>query len=603
MLSPSSTNFFAGLTNQVVVPDAAAITLKDNTVTYGPWYTIGADGKTRFEHDESLTPWNYAGFAGMNAAATAKILESASFMMATELGSITIPGSPAIQIGGELTAGGPIISNIGVTIGTEGVTTTYTMRTYTPKLGLFARSNSDRFNNINKSLYQQRRLIKQLYRDATSPVPFGGSKTADEKSLFNDFRGRRDVRASLSPHEMIFMQGINNMGYRDLSIMDISQDPSGDMKLYKGAFDTYNNITSYFSADPEKGDYNDFAKVAVTIDQLFVPFVPGPTFDNLSDIQQKFFPRPYQNNSGLVNTTLNWPLMFDYNASGTLDIGTSGVFGTANDTTPPQYSWLTPSQQYGSGMIAWRSPVFIAGPGFTDAGVMANGSISGVDLQKPSNWVVGPLNIQWDEMTHSWLAVSRPQPTLIIARVLGLVANGFNLSDLSTSNLVNNRNAVDEALAFSSSLGTAYVAILENLVTNSDGYYGTAPPITTKIIFFNPFNYPVIVGNIVGLTITQNGYAVLTNTLQINREVISSITCANNALMVGTLPISVQQTEGSINSFMFDPYQDAAGNWIGSINAVYNQIDFMNHGLLIGVTQKQNATPNWSSGTISAYQS
>ena len=36
----------------------------------------GAPGKVRFEQDNSLVPWNYGGFTGMNQAGTARVLES-----------------------------------------------------------------------------------------------------------------------------------------------------------------------------------------------------------------------------------------------------------------------------------------------------------------------------------------------------------------------------------------------------------------------------------------------------------------------------------------------------------------------------------------------
>lgn len=583
ILSPGSTNNMASISKQCVAPDAVAIPLKDNTNTYGPWYIVGADGKTEVEKDDSLTPWNYGSVQSMNNAANARILESASFMISSEMGDVTVPGSPTVGLGSALRVNGPIVNNINVSVSDQGVTTTYSMRSYSPKWGMFARQNADRFKNITTTLNQQKRLVKQLYRDLSlRNFAVGLSKTTEERSVLGDFRGRRDTRASLSPHELLFMQSVNNFNYRDYSV-DILNDVSGEIKTFRGVSDTFNNVTSYFSADPDtgSGNYNDFAKVAVSWDQLFVPFMPWDIFDRLDSTQQNFFPSPRLSSVMINDFNYNWPTMFAFRQSSDgvqqvyLDqpiYGASGVFGTSYSAyrNVPKYSWMQPDQHMGSGMLAFRNPMFIAGPAYTTGGNLIYNA-SGVDFMKPNKWVVGPLNLQWDESTHSWFSAHRPQPTLILARVLGRVSN-----------------YVDTGNGFVSR-APAYLATLDDSQF-SLGSISEIPfdvntiSIQGSVVFFNPFNKPVVPGEIVGLTVTQNGYYILTETIQEDYNFINSITNVNNAMLVTTIPISIKTTDRSIHTLSATESND---------------FTFLNNGLLVDLAALQGDSLQ---GSINAFK-
>lgn len=155
---------FSGLGEKCVMPDWVAIPLRSNTLTYGPWYRIGPNGKTYYEQDESLVPWNYNGFPLLNDAGNQKLQEIVTYMQVGEMGSVTVPGTPAINIGDVLIAGGPNITGIDVQVGEGGVTTTYSIRTYTPKFGAFAKYNADRIARLVKLHQQVKRGMKQLFR-------------------------------------------------------------------------------------------------------------------------------------------------------------------------------------------------------------------------------------------------------------------------------------------------------------------------------------------------------------------------------------------------------------------------------------------------------
>jgi len=172
---------------EAVMPIAGGVPLKSNTRTYGPWYRTGANpGAVSCEIDEGLAPWEYGGIAFMNKAGQAKVHNAVTSMQYGERGEVTVPGYPRISLGSALSTNPPnflydgrqvgtgghswprggwsynyvswnspsesttgaTISNVNVTVGTQGVTTSYTISTFTPVFGRFAKGNAERLKQI-----------------------------------------------------------------------------------------------------------------------------------------------------------------------------------------------------------------------------------------------------------------------------------------------------------------------------------------------------------------------------------------------------------------------------------------------------------------------
>jgi hypothetical protein len=141
-------------------PKSFCIPQQSNRYTYGPWITqinLPYGTKVEYVRDESLVPENFllpanvsiggvtvssaAGYAGMNAVGQlmANTVENFDFLF-TEEGSVTIPGYPKItHLGQSLIAGGPLVSDISVSITASTVSTQYSMKTF-----------STNFSNANK---------------------------------------------------------------------------------------------------------------------------------------------------------------------------------------------------------------------------------------------------------------------------------------------------------------------------------------------------------------------------------------------------------------------------------------------------------------------
>ena len=170
-----------------VHPIAIGVPLKSNTRTYGPWYVAGANpGSVTCEIDDGLVPWEYGGISFMNTAGIAKVQNSATAMQFGDRGEVTIPGYPNLSVGSPLSStasllfgarslnvgvkqwprgpasygevnwaapaipagGGASVTNINVSVGTQGVTTSYSISTFTPVFGRFSKGNADRIKQI-----------------------------------------------------------------------------------------------------------------------------------------------------------------------------------------------------------------------------------------------------------------------------------------------------------------------------------------------------------------------------------------------------------------------------------------------------------------------
>lgn len=145
-------------------PDAVALPMKSNRDSYGPWQSApGIPGKVSFQKDDGLVPWNYGGYDIMNQAALAKLANIATYMQSGEIGTLTEVGSPKVSLGDVLVAGGPNVSNISVSIGLNGLMTTYSMRTFSPLYRTFSKENADRLRRLGLAAQDTRRATRQLF--------------------------------------------------------------------------------------------------------------------------------------------------------------------------------------------------------------------------------------------------------------------------------------------------------------------------------------------------------------------------------------------------------------------------------------------------------
>jgi hypothetical protein len=143
-------------------PDLVALPLMSRERCYGPWISSFSDvesiryknipGKVEFIKDESLSPWNYNGYDLMNEAGYLQAEFSNSLMLFSENGEISFVGLPnGNSLLNPIAVGGPLVTSVSINVdSSNGVTTTYSMATYTPRFGNLKKQKSDLISKISR---------------------------------------------------------------------------------------------------------------------------------------------------------------------------------------------------------------------------------------------------------------------------------------------------------------------------------------------------------------------------------------------------------------------------------------------------------------------
>lgn len=149
-----------------VKPAAAVVPMKSNIRTYGPYASSNfglSKGGTQVEVNTDLAPWVFGSIEAMNIAGSGIVESTAIGLIKAETGSITIPGLPTssfTNLGVALGGVGPTLSSINFSYGSNGVTTNYEFKTYTPKFGGLNRHLLDKVKNIAKNRTEQLRFLR-----------------------------------------------------------------------------------------------------------------------------------------------------------------------------------------------------------------------------------------------------------------------------------------------------------------------------------------------------------------------------------------------------------------------------------------------------------
>ena len=170
------------------VPAVCGVPQQSNRYNYGPWITLSSastfDAKAEVQHDESMRPETYGGYAALNVIGGISATTGAGAMTELESGYIEVVGAPAGSLGERFAASGPFVSDLSINVSTSGVKTTYKFNTYTPNFGKLAKYNVDRIAKVNKNSF----AYAQKYRDKIEKRPFPAFKF--EKTDFSDLAKR-----------------------------------------------------------------------------------------------------------------------------------------------------------------------------------------------------------------------------------------------------------------------------------------------------------------------------------------------------------------------------------------------------------------------------
>ena len=140
-----------------------SIPLMSRERCYGPWMSSfgkSVGGNIEFEKDESLAPWNYAGFKFMNSTGKIKASFGSSAQFTSERGSFTLASGPTggLVLGKALADSGPLVTTINMDISSAGVSTVYKMDLFTSSFGKLQKQKE---GHVAKMSRNQQRLTDE----------------------------------------------------------------------------------------------------------------------------------------------------------------------------------------------------------------------------------------------------------------------------------------------------------------------------------------------------------------------------------------------------------------------------------------------------------
>ena len=178
-------------------PTIICIPQESNMYTWGPWYSYGKGenrhfGKAAVEQDTNLRPEVFGSASSLDKAAFSLVNADTADMYASESGSITLAEFPQYNIADRFNANGPYITKMDVSVGTNGLTTSYSFSTWTRKFGKIAKYNVTRMADINKN--RIKRLREGLPPGRSFAGTSGSSTFASDKSNNDNIvRSRRGM--------------------------------------------------------------------------------------------------------------------------------------------------------------------------------------------------------------------------------------------------------------------------------------------------------------------------------------------------------------------------------------------------------------------------
>lgn len=466
--------------NRIELPDACGFGIKSNVLTYGPWKINGKAGATRITHEDGLNPWDFGGFDTLNAAGNELALQGLTNQQVADEGQITIVGYPNMPLGAELLSGiaggpfedttganlienrtvlqyyinyptglirclavnmpksegtyGPNITGISTGVGPQGAQTTFTMRTWSPKFGNFARGNIERIKQIGQNRLRNQKalrsyannriktnnafLLKSNANRNRSGNLFDGRFTtprtpssvfAGKKLGWNDGAFQRPNVASIPIHE-VGLETAEDYANKALMSLDglirpVSNNTNSDLPPYATALGNCQITMSKGFQTPidkagEAGQLNQY-NLDIDIDYLNPFDIPSGVLPGRSDTD---------------------------NHGHDIEVLAHGSVAPAHSMTGPIQGYNAETDlsksSYDSDyrMLALRGPLLMQGWGYDldgfpipnkadEGGSPEQGNFTETDLQhkfldnwlrKSETWPVGPVDLRWDRERAVW---------------------------------------------------------------------------------------------------------------------------------------------------------------------------------------------------------
>lgn len=125
-------------------PNSVYIPTRSRFLRYGPVFPstldVNTQGRLEIVQDDGYAPWEFGGFALMTEAMQLKVDSAISTVREVFSGTVVVAGFPQYNIGDAIERNANI-NNISISFGDGGVTTTYSLQTFTRKFGQFTKED------------------------------------------------------------------------------------------------------------------------------------------------------------------------------------------------------------------------------------------------------------------------------------------------------------------------------------------------------------------------------------------------------------------------------------------------------------------------------
>lgn len=181
-LLKSNINNIFSMNAPAISPDRFCLPFRSNVFTYGPWFfQANPIGGTDIESNRELAPWNFSnlqnsGYDTMNYYGYSLATDGARGLQKQESGSITVASLPSYSIGYIVAGNAATLTDMQISIGDNGYTTTYNFQTYTPKFGRPGRH----LNDLWKRNYKSMSYLHKFFKDENLKIRSLINKTEAE---------------------------------------------------------------------------------------------------------------------------------------------------------------------------------------------------------------------------------------------------------------------------------------------------------------------------------------------------------------------------------------------------------------------------------------
>ena len=164
----------------VSLPLSIGVPQKSNRYLYGPWYRASSyTGKAEVIIDSNLTPETFGNFETLNQVGIATAFAGIGRMEAVESGFVEVADFPQFNVSDRFAGTGPYVTNLSISVGTDGCKCTYKFNTWTPNFGKLTKYNIDRIARIRKGSI----AFAQAERAKIERKPFPKFGAKDNRSM------------------------------------------------------------------------------------------------------------------------------------------------------------------------------------------------------------------------------------------------------------------------------------------------------------------------------------------------------------------------------------------------------------------------------------